>query len=79
MAHFKSSAITATYFEVKYSTCVCSPVRITLWINAVDFFHTFSALDVSYLTVGLYSIVIDRCASYCRACAVKYMLSDVCV
>ena len=63
MAHFKSAAITATYFEVKYSTCVCSPVRITLWINAVDFFHTLSALFVSSLTVDLYSIVIDRCAS----------------
>ena len=27
------------------------------------FVHTFSALSVSSLTVGLYSIVIDRCAS----------------
>ena len=42
MAHFKSAAITTTYFEVKYSTCVCSHVRITLWINAVDFSHIFS-------------------------------------
>ena len=52
MAHYKSAAITTTYFEVKYSTCVCSHVRITLWINAVDFVHTFSALFVSSLTVG---------------------------
>ena len=41
MAHFKSASITATYFEVKYSTCVCSPVRITLCINAVDLFTHF--------------------------------------
>ena len=42
MAHFKSAAKTTTYFEVKYSTCVCSHVRITLWINAVDFWHIVS-------------------------------------
>ena len=41
-AHYKSAAITTTYFEVKYSTCVCSRVRITLWINAVNFSHIFS-------------------------------------
>ena len=70
MAHFKSAAITTTYFEVKYSTCVCSHVHITLSINAVDF-HTFSALFVSSLTV--YSTVIDRCALKCCAFAVKYM------
>ena len=42
MAHFKSAAITTTYLEVKYSTCVCSHVRITLRINAVDFSTHFS-------------------------------------
>ena len=55
-------------------TCTHYTVDKCCW-----FFHTFSALFVSSLTVGLYSIVIDRCATSCCACAVKYMLSDVCV
>ena len=54
MAHFKSAAITATYFEVKYSTCVCSPVRITLWINAVDLFTHFQHCSF-HLSLGMTS------------------------
>ena len=39
-------------------TCTHYTVDKCCW-----FVHTFSALFVSSLTVGLYSIVIDRCAS----------------